>query len=96
MSLRVIPQIKYVCESDACANIAELVTRKIQEQLMKKPSDYPKDQKVILVITERKEDVITPLMTPWTYEAMLHELFGIYNNKVDIKNKQKAFMATEL
>jgi hypothetical protein len=26
---------------------------------------------------------------------MLHELFGIYNNKVDIKNKQKAFLASE-
>jgi hypothetical protein len=26
---------------------------------------------------------------------MLHEFFGIFNNKVDIKNKQKAFMATE-
>jgi vacuolar protein sorting-associated protein 45 len=48
----------------------------------------------LLIITERKEDVVTPLMTPWTYEAMLHELFGIYNNKVDIKNKQKAFLAT--
>jgi len=62
---------------------------------MKKPSDYPKDERVILVITERKEDVVTPLLTPWTYEAMLHELFGIFNNKVDIKNKQKAFLASE-
>ena len=26
---------------------------------------------------------------------MLHELFGIYDNKVDIKNKHKAFLATE-
>jgi vacuolar protein sorting-associated protein 45 len=31
-------------------------------------------------------------MTPWTYEAMLHEFIGIFNNKVDIVNKQKAFL----
>lgn len=37
---------------------------------------------------------MTPLLTPWTYEAMLHELFGIFSNKVDIRNKQKVFLAT--
>ena len=67
----------------------------MEDELMKKPSDYPKDERAILIITERKEDVVTPLLTPWTYEAMLHELFGIYDNKVDIKNKHKAFLANE-
>ena len=38
---------------------------------------------------------MTPLLTPWTYEAMLHEFIGIYNNKVDIVNKQKAFLGNE-
>jgi hypothetical protein len=50
------------------------------------------DQRAILIITERKEDVVTPLLTPWTYLAMLHEFIGVFNNKVDIINKQKAFM----
>lgn len=34
-------------------------------------------------------------MTPWTYEAVLHESYGIYDNKVDIKNRHKAFLASE-
>jgi vacuolar protein sorting-associated protein 45 len=71
------------------------VSKKLEDELMKKPSGYPRDERAILVITERKEDVVTPLITPWTYEAMLHELFGIYNNKADINNRQKAFLATE-
>lgn len=72
MSLRVLPQIKYITESDSCAEIAKKVSKKMEDELMKKPSDYPKDERVILIVTERKEDVVTPLMTPWTYEAMLH------------------------
>lgn len=60
--------------------------------MMEKQSDYPHDERAILIITERKQDPVTPLLTPWTYEAMLHEFIGIFNNKVDIVNKQKAFL----
>ena len=95
MSMRILPQVRYISDSDACGEIARLVSNKMEDELMKKPSDYPKDERAILIITERKEDVVTPLLTPWTYEAMLHELFGIYDNKVDIKNKHKAFLANE-
>ncbi len=48
-----------------------------------------------MIITERKQDVVTPLLTPWTYEAMLHEFFGIFNNKIDIKYKQKILVAND-
>ena len=33
--------------------------------------------------------MVTPLLIPWTYQAMIHEFIGIANNKVDIVNKQK-------
>jgi len=35
---------------------------------------------------------VTPLLTPWTYLAMIHEFLGISNNKIDIVNKQKAIL----
>ena len=60
--------------------------------MAEKQSDYRLDERAIVLVTERKEDVVTPLLTPWTYQAMLHEFIGIYNNKVDIVNKQKAFL----
>lgn len=72
MSLRVLPQIRYVSESDVCGEVARRVAKKMEDELMKKPSDYPRDERAILIITERKEDVVTPLLTPWTYSAMLH------------------------
>jgi len=43
MSLRVLPQVKYLSESDACGEIAKMVSKKLEDELMKKPSDYSKD-----------------------------------------------------
>lgn len=35
-----------------------------------------------LIIMERSEDCVSPLLNQWTYEAMVHELVGITNNRV--------------
>lgn len=43
MSLRVLPQVKFLDQSDICAEIARKVSKKIEDEQMKKPSDYPRD-----------------------------------------------------
>ncbi|OVF10321.1 putative vacuolar protein sorting-associated protein [Clavispora lusitaniae] len=40
------------------------------------------DSAPVLVILDRKSDPITPLVTPWTYQSMIHELIGIDKNVV--------------
>jgi len=40
----------------------------------------------VLVIVERYEDPVSPLLNQWTYEAMVHELIGINNNRVQMEN----------
>jgi vacuolar protein sorting-associated protein 45 len=40
----------------------------------------------LLLIVDRSQDPITPLLNQWTYEAMVHELLGINNNRVFIEN----------
>lgn len=67
MSLRLMPQIRYLNGSHACRHIAMNVKGKMESELNEKPSDYLMDEKAILIITERKEDIVTPLLTPWTY-----------------------------
>jgi len=32
----------------------------------------------------RREDPVTPLLSQWTYQAMVHELLGINNNRVSL------------
>ncbi|PFH37271.1 Sec1 family protein [Besnoitia besnoiti] len=41
--------------------------------------------KLVLLIVDRREDPVTPLLNQWTYRAMLHELIGIQNNRVDMR-----------
>lgn len=33
----------------------------------------------LLLILDRRNDPVTPLLTQWTYQAMVHELMGIHN-----------------
>lgn len=40
----------------------------------------PKD--CVMLISDRNDDPITPLLTPWTYQAMLHDLVGIQSNRL--------------
>ena len=38
----------------------------------------------VLVILDRREDPVTPLLSQWTYQAMVHQLIGINNNRVSL------------
>lgn len=46
----------------------------------------------ILVLMDRFNDPVTPLLHPWTYQAMIHELIGIDRNIVLI-NKEKIVLS---
>lgn len=38
----------------------------------------------LLLIIDRLNDPVTPLLSQWTYQAMVHELLGIQNGRVDL------------
>lgn len=38
----------------------------------------------LLLILDRRNDPVTPLLTQWTYQAMVHELLGIRNGRVSL------------
>ncbi|XP_066602580.1 LOW QUALITY PROTEIN: vacuolar protein sorting-associated protein 45-like [Prorops nasuta] len=40
----------------------------------------------LLLILDRRDDPITPLLNQWTYQAMVHELLTINNNRVNLSN----------
>lgn len=42
-------------------------------------------RKAILMLYDRRLDPVTPLLTQWTYQSMIHEAFGIKNNVVELK-----------
>ncbi|KAL7422247.1 vacuolar protein sorting-associated protein 45 [Cryptotrichosporon argae] len=43
----------------------------------------------LLLILDRRNDPVTPLLSQWTYEAMVHELLGINNGRVHIDHEER-------
>lgn len=38
----------------------------------------------LLLILDRRNDAVSPLLSQWTYQAMVHELLTIVNNRVKL------------
>ena len=45
---------------------------------------FTSDVAPILLLLDRRDDPTTPLLNQWTYQAMVHELLGINNHRVDL------------
>ena len=85
LSLKKKPLIRYERNSLLAKKLATEVRYKItqEEQLF----DFRKvDTPPILLILDRRDDPITPLLSQWTYQAMVHELLGIQNGRVDLRD----------
>jgi vacuolar protein sorting-associated protein 45 len=83
LSLKKNPLIRYEKNSRMAHKLATEVRYQItqEEQLF----DFRKtDTPPILLIIDRRDDPITPLLTQWTYQAQVHELLGIHNGRVDL------------
>jgi hypothetical protein len=83
LSLKKKPLIRYARNSLLSKKLATEVRYRMtqEEQLF----DFRRtDTSPILLIVDRRDDPVTPLLTQWTYQAMVHELFGINNGRVDL------------
>lgn len=85
LSLKKKPLIRYEKNSLMAKKLATEVRYQMtqEEQLF----DFRKtDTPPILLVLDRRDDPVTPLLTQWTYQAMVHELLGIFNGKVDLSD----------
>nr|CDP94323.1 BMA-VPS-45, isoform b [Brugia malayi] len=81
LALKKKPEIRYQKSNKDSKLLAEEVAKAIarEESLF----ENAKADTVLLII-DRSEDPVTPLLNQWTYEAMVHELVGINNHRVNI------------
>lgn len=85
LTLKKKPLIRYQKTSLLAKKLASEVRYSItqEDQLF----DFRRvDTPPILLILDRREDPITPLLTQWTYQAMVHHLIGIHNGRVDLSS----------
>ncbi|KAE8339306.1 hypothetical protein BDV24DRAFT_176141 [Aspergillus arachidicola] len=85
LALKKNPLIRYEKNSLLAKKLASEVRYQLtqEEQLFNfRKTDTPP----ILLVLDRRDDPITPLLTQWTYQAMVHELMGIHNGRVDLRD----------
>jgi len=83
LSLKKRPTIRYQANSEAARHVAETVASTMDDQgelFSFRRADVPS----LLLLIDRKDDPVTPLLNKWFYQAMVHELLGIDNNRVSI------------
>jgi len=85
LSLRRRPAIRYAYGSELAEQLAADVARHIDEN--RTLFDFRQaGAPPLLLILDRKDDPVTPLLLQWTYQAMVHELIGIDNNRVNLSH----------
>ncbi|KII90572.1 hypothetical protein PLICRDRAFT_106265 [Plicaturopsis crispa FD-325 SS-3] len=83
LSLKKKPVIRY----EKMSGMAKKLAVEIQHRVQSESSlfDFRLTQvPPLLLILDRRNDPVTPLLSQWTYQAMVHELLGIQNGRVDL------------
>lgn len=88
LSLKKRPVIRYEANSRMSQVMAKEVQRTIDSE--DKLFDFQKtDTPPILLIVDRRNDPITPLLTQWTYQAMVHDQLTISNGRVALPKERE-------
>uniref|UniRef100_A0A6B2L164 Vacuolar protein sorting-associated protein 45 n=1 Tax=Arcella intermedia TaxID=1963864 RepID=A0A6B2L164_9EUKA len=82
LSLKIRPYIRAQRTSPLAMGIAQDILENLQKQEIRDLLKTRKGPEPILLILDRQSDPVTPLLTQWTYQAMVHELIGIKNDLV--------------
>ncbi|KAG6624304.1 hypothetical protein CIPAW_16G017400 [Carya illinoinensis] len=86
LALKRRPFIRYQRTSDIAKRIAQETTKLMYQQESGLFDFRRTDISPLLLIIDRRDDPVTPLLNQWTYQAMVHELIGIQDNKVDLRS----------
>ncbi|CAI9754404.1 unnamed protein product [Fraxinus pennsylvanica] len=86
LALKRRPVIRYSRASDIAKRISQEAAKLMYQQESGLFDFRRAEVSPLLLIVDRRDDPVTPLLNQWTYQAMLHELIGIQDNKVDLRN----------
>ncbi|CCM04124.1 uncharacterized protein FIBRA_06285 [Fibroporia radiculosa] len=83
LSLKKKPVIRYEKSSLMAKKLGVEIQHRIQQE--SGLFDFRLTQvPPLLLILDRRNDPVTPLLSQWSYQAMVHELLGIQNGRVDL------------
>ncbi|KAK4722144.1 hypothetical protein R3W88_012377 [Solanum pinnatisectum] len=89
LALKRRPIVRYSRTSDIAKRIAHEASKLMYQQESGLFDFRRTEVSPLLLIIDRRDDPVTALLNQWTYQAMVHELIGIQDNKVNLKNVGK-------
>lgn len=86
LALKKRPTIRYQKGSEVAEKLAREVSARMQLEQdglfdFRRPDVVP-----LLYVLDRRDDPVTPLLSQWSYQAMVHELLHLHENRVDLTN----------
>lgn len=98
IALRLYPCVRYT----SCSELGRQVAQRLQQRILEEQSLFEAIEREskgepppVLLFLDRRNDPVTPLLNQWTYQAMLHELLTLDNNRVDLSAKASAGGTTD-
>ena len=59
----------------------------LDREAIAQPKEISKDNSVLLIL-DRSEDPATPLVFDWSYVSMIHDCFGLHDNRTKAGSKE--------
>jgi len=84
------PSIRFQKNSEVAEHISKLVLSRMERERELFHQVRRSDTPPLLLILDRRDDPVTPLLCQWTYQAMVHDLLGITNHRVSLSADPKA------
>ena len=75
-------QIRYQGRSQIAQRVASEVAKNIAGDGI---FHFTRQEGPMVLVLDRMDDPVTPLLSQWTYQAMVHELLGLNRNRVVLK-----------
>lgn len=79
--------VRYWSESAAASKVAHSLAQQVHaaaDKVLSRAVNSSRTCTASVLILDRREDPVTPLLSQWTYQAMLHELLGLDQNRVRV------------
>lgn len=89
IALQLNPLIRYQTQSALCKSLAEKVSNAIKSEYIANKTwknVAPFDPHGLLIIMDRRCDLVTPIIHSWSYYPMIHNELNITNNRINLEN----------
>jgi vacuolar protein sorting-associated protein 45 len=77
--------IRYAGHSPCAEELANDIHEAIQGDEIFQFRNSNRSGGLLLLVLDRRDDPVTPLLSQWTYQAMVHELLGLNNHRVILR-----------